>query len=88
MLRETGGVLGILTEDPNVYFEKDRIREAQKRGLQIDEIEALIGERLRARKEKDWKRADEIRDGLAAKGVVLKDSRTGTVWTVEKPVQG
>ncbi|HOT48044.1 MAG TPA: cysteine--tRNA ligase [Syntrophales bacterium] len=88
VLRETGGVLGILTEDPNVYFEKDRIREAQKRGLQIDEIEALIGERLRARKEKDWKRADEIRDGLAAKGVVLKDSRTGTVWTVEKPVQG
>lgn len=69
VLRETGGVLGILTEDPNVYFEKDRIREAQKRGLQIDEIEALIGERLRARKEKDWKRADEIRDGLAAKGV-------------------
>ena len=88
VLRETGGVLGILTEDPDVYFEKDRIREAQKRGLQVDEIEALIGERLRARKQKDWKRADEIRDGLAAKGVVLKDSRTGTVWTVEKPVQG
>jgi cysteinyl-tRNA synthetase len=82
-LREVGGVLGILMEDPDVYFENDRLREAQKRGLQVDEIEALIEERLQARKEKNWKRADEIRDALAAKGVVLKDSKTGTTWTIE-----
>ena len=82
-LREVGGVLGILMEDPDVYFEKDRLREAQKRGLQVDEIEALIEERLQARREKNWKRADEIRDGLAARGVALKDSKTGTTWTIE-----
>jgi len=88
VLREVGGVLGILMEDPDVYFEKDRLREAQKRGLSVDEIEALIDERLQARKEKNWKRADEIRDALAAKGVVLKDARTGTTWTLERQVQG
>ena len=70
-------------EDADVYFEKDRLREAQKRGLRVEEIEALIEERLLARKDKNWKRADEIRDGLAAKGVVLKDSKTGTTWSVE-----
>jgi cysteinyl-tRNA synthetase len=82
-LREVGGVLGILMEDPDVYFEKDRLREAQKRELDVGEIEASIEERLKARAEKNWKRADEIRNGLAAKGVVLKDSKAGTTWTIE-----
>jgi cysteinyl-tRNA synthetase len=82
-LREVGGVLGILMEDPEVYFEKDRLREAEKRGIEVGEIEALIEERLKARAEKNWKRADEIRDGLAAKGIVLKDSKAGTTWTIE-----
>jgi len=86
--REVGGVLGILMEDPDVYFEKDRLREAAKRGLRVEEIEALIEERLQARKERNWKRADAIRDGLAAKGVVLKDSKTGTTWTIEKQAKG
>lgn len=86
--RDVGGVLGILMEDPAVYFEKDRLREAQKRGLQVEEIEALIDERLQARTEKNWKRADEIRDALAAKGVVLKDSKTGTTWTIERQALG
>jgi cysteinyl-tRNA synthetase len=82
-LREVGGVLGILMEDPDVYFEKDRLREAEKRGMEVGGIEALIEERLKARADKNWKRADEIRDGLAAKGIVLKDSKAGTTWTIE-----
>ena len=82
-LREVGSVLGVLMEDPAVYFEKDRLREAEKRGLQVDEIEALIDERLKARAEKNWKRADEIRGELTAKGIVLKDSKAGTTWTIE-----
>ena len=48
-LREVGGVLGILMEDPDVYFEKDRLREAEKRGIEVGEIESLIEERLKAR---------------------------------------
>jgi cysteinyl-tRNA synthetase len=82
-LREVGSVLGVLMEDPDVYFEKDRLREAEKRGLQVDEIEALIDERLKARIEKNWKRADEIRGELSAKGIALKDSKAGTTWTIE-----
>ena len=44
------------------------------------EIEALIQERQNARKAKDFKRADEIRDELAEKGILLKDTREGVKW--------
>jgi cysteinyl-tRNA synthetase len=82
-LREVGSVMGVLMEDPGVYFEKDRLREAEKRGLNVEEIEALIDERLKARAAKNWTRADEIRGELSGKGVALKDSKSGTTWTIE-----
>lgn len=44
------------------------------------EIEKLIEERQTARKEKNFKRADEIRDELAAMGIILKDTREGVQW--------
>ncbi len=43
-------------------------------------IEQLIQERQEARKQKDFARADQIRDELAAKGIVLKDTREGVAW--------
>ncbi|MBQ5375549.1 MAG: cysteine--tRNA ligase [Lachnospiraceae bacterium] len=44
------------------------------------EIEALIEERTKAKKEKNFARADEIRDELLAKGIELKDTREGVQW--------
>ena len=44
------------------------------------EIEALIEERQVARKEKNFQRADEIRDILLEKGIILKDTREGVQW--------
>lgn len=44
------------------------------------EIDALVEERLAARKEKNWARADEIRDMLKERGIVLKDTAAGTRW--------
>ncbi len=46
-----------------------------------EEIEALIAERQEARKNKDYARADAIRDELQAKGIVLKDTKEGVQWT-------
>ena len=46
-----------------------------------EEIEQLIEERQVARKEKNFQRADEIRDILLEKGIVLKDTREGVKWT-------
>ncbi len=48
-----------------------------------NEIEALIAERSAAKKEKNFARADEIRDGLAARGIILKDTKEGTVYEIK-----
>ncbi|MBO7393227.1 MAG: cysteine--tRNA ligase [Abditibacteriota bacterium] len=45
-----------------------------------DEIDALIAERNEARAAKNWARADEIRDILNEKGIVIEDSAQGTLW--------
>ena len=45
-------------------------------------VERLIGERKEAREARDWARADEIRDQLSEKGIVLEDGPDGTRWKV------
>ncbi|MBE7045197.1 MAG: cysteine--tRNA ligase [Ruminococcaceae bacterium] len=66
-IRELGDVLGLFA----------------KKETEIDstEIEALIAERNDARAQKDWKKADEIRDRLKDMGVELKDTSAGVQWT-------
>ena len=53
--------------------------EPQKGNLD-DEIEKKIAERQQARKDKDFARADAIRDELLAAGIVLEDTREGVKW--------
>ena len=60
------GVLGIETK--------------QEEDILDEEIERMIEERQQARKEKDFARADEIRDELLEKGIILKDTREGVKW--------
>ncbi|MFD0716787.1 cysteine--tRNA ligase [Paenibacillus sp. GCM10027626] len=51
-----------------------------EKGLPDAEIEALIEERIEARRMKNWARADEIRDLLAAQNIVLEDTPQGIRW--------
>ncbi len=48
-----------------------------------EEIEGLIAKRAEARKNKDWAAADAIRDELAARHVVVKDTPQGVQWHIE-----
>ncbi|RMG73858.1 MAG: cysteine--tRNA ligase, partial [Nitrospirae bacterium] len=48
-----------------------------------EEINSLIAQRQEARKNKDWQKADAIRDELLQKGIVLEDTLQGTVWRVK-----
>ena len=66
MLCELAGVLGIEIKDKQEFLDAD--------------IEKLIEERNEARKAKDFKRADEIRDTLKENGIVLEDTRQGVKW--------
>ena len=52
----------------------------KKEELLAEDIEALIAERQAARKEKNFQRADEIRNELLEKGIILEDTREGVKW--------
>ena len=58
----------------------DVLEPAATPRVPVEEIEALIGERAAARKGRDFARADAIRDGLADRGVMLRDTPAGTDW--------
>ena len=58
------------------------IREYKSDIEKISKELAKIEERKAAKKEKDFAKADAIRDELAAKGIQIKDTREGTVWEI------
>lgn len=70
-----GWLLGILIENAEAHFTGGR-----EGAMSSDEIDALIEQRNAARSAKDFARADEIRDQLAAAGIELEDLREGTRW--------
>ncbi|MBE6624923.1 MAG: cysteine--tRNA ligase [Ruminococcaceae bacterium] len=63
---------------------KEAAKEApvEKSELEL-EIEALIAERAQAKKDKNFARADEIRNSLKERGITLLDTREGTTYTIE-----
>ena len=77
---EVSDILGVLGEEPAKFLEDMKRGSVQVTGLSEKEILGLIEERGLARKSCDFKKADEIRDTLKAKGIQLKDTPEGTVW--------
>lgn len=75
VLRELGGVLGVLQQDPEVL-----LRGEAETGLSDADIDALILRRNQARADKDWAEADRVRDTLQEHKVVLEDGAAGTTW--------
>jgi len=80
VFKQVGSVLGLFQQEPAAYFGEQKKQRLAEQDITEKEIEKLISERITARKEKDWKRADEIRDTLAQKGIILKDTPQGTQW--------
>jgi len=77
-LKAGAGALGLLQQDPEAWFRWTPAASAA--GPSDAEIEAAIAARQAARKAKDFKESDRIRDDLKAKGVVLEDGPKGTTW--------
>lgn len=78
-----GGVLGLFRENPSVYTDKQKQEGLKKLGIKEEDILGLIEARKTARGNKDWKKADEIRNDLLSKGIVLEDTPTGTNWKLK-----
>ena len=81
-ISELGDVLGLFASEPANWLKQKNLKGLLALGLSEADVEALINERLVARSNRDFARADQIRDGLAARGVELLDSPTGTTWKV------
>lgn len=74
-------LLGFLQDSPQAWQDSKKQRQKpQEGGLSDDEINALIQERLEAKKAKDFAKADQIRDDLISKNVMIKDTPNGTDW--------
>jgi cysteinyl-tRNA synthetase len=77
-----GTVLGLLPEKDVAMAVHDPSLDPARKAVK-DEVEQLLARRAIARSAKDWGSADEIRDTLAAMGVVVKDTPDGVVWSLE-----
>jgi len=80
LLLELGATVGILQQEPEEFLQA-----ASSGEITAEEVEQLIIDRKNARGDKNWGRADEIRDLLIEKGVVLDDGREGTTWRRQTP---
>jgi len=76
-LKALGEILGVLQEHPEVFL-KGSVQDCS--GLSDTEIDDLVAEREAAKLNKNYARADEVREELKEQGVVLEDSREGTRW--------
>lgn len=80
---QIGTVLGLFQVNPADWLAAREAAKAQHLEISPDEIEGLIVERAVARKNKDFKRSDEIRDYLLARDIQLVDTPQGTSWKVK-----
>ncbi len=74
-LRALGGLVGLLGRESDTFL---RVRRGSEAGISDVQVVALIDARNEARRNKDYRRADEIRADLLQKGVVLEDGAAGT----------
>ena len=65
--------LQLIEEAKSLHTEPESVDNAE-------EIERLVAERTEAKKAKDFKRADEIRNLLKDHGIALEDTANGTLW--------
>ncbi len=78
-LKGLGLILGILQENPEVFLQAGSADE-----IAAEAVEALIAERIQAKKDKNYARADEIRKELTANKIMIEDSKDGaTLWRRE-----
>ena len=75
-LKGVADILGLLQQDPEQWFTQARSDDQ----LSAEQVEQLIEARQQAKQDKDYAKADQVRQQLLDGGVILEDSREGTKW--------
>jgi cysteinyl-tRNA synthetase len=82
-IRECGQVLGLFLADAGSQIQNLKTKLLPTLGVTEAEIDAAIRERKDARASKDFARGDAVRDQMAARGIELRDTPQGTIWSVK-----
>jgi len=82
-IKEISGVIGIFMSEPEDFLQRTNKIMAETKNVDIKEIEDLVNRRANFRRMKNFEKADEIREKLKEKGIVLEDTPSGTRWRFE-----
>ncbi len=81
-LKYLASLLGLLSQDADEFL-KGKSNAGLAHGYSDADIEQLINDRIVAKNEKNWSRADEIRAQLQEQAIILEDNVSGTTWRRE-----
>jgi cysteinyl-tRNA synthetase len=79
-LQAMAEALGLLQDPPETFFSRKKQRWLRQHSLTEEQIHGWIDARNQARLEKNWRQADQIREELLERGIVIEDTPRGTVW--------
>lgn len=82
-IRRTSDVLGLFKNAPQAEIHSLKTKLLPSLGITENEINSAIRERQEARAAKDFTKGDAVRDQMAAKGIELRDSPNGTIWSIK-----
>ncbi len=74
-----GNLLGLLYENPNVWFKE----KSSKLIISKNEINKLLQERIAEKKNKNFRKADKIRNYLNDLGIIIEDTQNGSTWKIK-----
>lgn len=81
---ELYNIVGLFTQEPIEFINMLKNKYINALDISGDEINKLIKKRIEAKNNKDYEKADKIRNELLEKGIILNDTREGTIWDIKK----
>jgi len=82
-LREVYGILGLFEQEPDKFIAEIKEKYINKLDINEEDIKSKIEERTDAKMNKDFTKADSIREDLDKKGIILMDLKDGTKWDIK-----
>ena len=82
-LKEVYSILGLFEQVPVEFIAELKNKYIKELDISENEIIELVNKRLEAKKNKDFETADNIRNELNDKGIILNDTKEGTTWDLK-----